>query len=232
MITTVIIETHEKDRDRVASLLSSESEIKILARGKDGYDALKLNGCLKPDIVIMDNHLDYIEGGEIPPLLKMRSPATMVVILAAAINDYELFRAVSNRVSGFVHKENDLGILPQALKYIFKGGCFISPAMAARILSLINEKNFCPKANQNAAKKNFHVARISYPDDPAGYLSKTELLILACLSEGFSSEEIAAKLSLATGTVRNNISFLMSKLNLKNRIQLVHFAYYHGLAIP
>jgi len=235
MINTVIIDAQKQDRDRISALLHAEGNIKILAHGEDGYDALKLTGCLKPDIVIMDNHLEYIEGGEIPPLLKARSPATMVVILAGKISDYQLFRAATNNVSGFVCKETDLAILPEAVKYISDGGCFISPVLAARILglfSLLNEKSLNLNSRPMAAKNNSPLAKISPSNDPTGYLSKTELNILIHLSKGLPSDEIAAQLGLAVGTVRNNTSSIMKKLGLKNRTQLVRYVFDSCLVLP
>ena len=235
MINIVIIDAQKQDRDRIVSLLAAESDIKILAHGKDGYDALKLIGSLKPDIAIMDNHLEYIEGDEIPPLVKIRSPSTMVVILTGKINDHQLYKAASNEVSGFVYKETDLDMLPEALKYIYMGGCFISQALAARILhlfSVMNIKGVKIQASPAIVKKSNPVIPISPREDPVGCLSKTELTILTLLSEGLQSYEIAGLLGLAVGTVRNYISLLMKKLSLKNRTQLVRYAFDYGLVLP
>ena len=138
MITTIIIDAQKKERDRITAILEAAGkDIKILAQGKDGYDALKLTGSLKPDIAIMDNHLEFIEGEDIPPLLRARSPSTAVVILTSKISDNQLSRAVSNEVSGFVHREADMENLLWILKCISDGGCFISPCFAARILRLM-----------------------------------------------------------------------------------------------
>ena len=233
VINAVIIEAKKQDRDKIAELLAAEGGIKILAHGKDGYDALKLIGSLKPDIAIMDSNLDYIEGNEIPPLVKARSPSTMVVILAGKINDNQLLKAAANHVSGFVYKETDLHMLPEALKQISRGGCFISPALAFRILhlfSLMNDIKLSPGAAP--VQKYKPEPRISPLEDPVGRLSKAELSILTCLCKGLASNEIAEHLGLAVGTVRNRISSLMNKLGLKSRTNLVRYAINYGLVIP
>lgn len=235
MIKTVVIDAQKQDRDRVTRLLSEEDEIKVLARGKDGYDALKLIGSIKPDIAVMGNQLEFIEGDAILPLLKARSPTTSVVILAGKISDYQLFRAASNKVSGFVHKETDLEILPEALKFISSGGCFISPSLAARILrlfSFLNAKHLNFPAFPESSRKNQPVVKISARDDPVGQLSKTELSILTCISKGLTSEEIALQLNLAVGTVRNYVSSIMKKLGLKSRTQLVRYTFDYCLITP
>ena len=225
MINTVIINPQKRDREKIASLLTSAGDIKVLAQGKDGYDALKLIGSYKPDIAVLDNHLEFIDGGEIPPLLKSRSPLTAVVILTGRISDYQLYRAATNEVSGFVYTETDMDTLPWILKCISEGGCFISPWFAARVLHIFSSINREPQA------KAAEIPNIKNPskEDPAGYLSKTELRVLAHIGEGKTSDETAKNLGLAVGTVRNYISSVMRKTGVRNRSQMVRYAFFYGI---
>lgn len=235
MIRTVIIDAEKQKRDRIADLLSAEGSIKILAKGKDGYDALKLTGSLRPDIVIIDNHIEYIECGDIPPLLQVRSPSSLVLIMAGKISDYQLYKAASNKVSGFINNDTELYILPKAIKHIYEGGCFISPVLAARILrlfSMMNEKHINLDSGRAKTGKQWSKKEISPLEDPVGYLSKKELSILIHLSKGLHSREIADMFCLAVGTVRNYISSLMKKLGLESRTQLVCYAFDYCLRLP
>jgi len=125
MISTIIITSQKQDREKIASLLSGEADIKVLAQGKDGYDALMLSCSLKPDIAILDNNLEFIDGEEIPPILRIKSPSTSVVIVIARISDYQLYRAALNEVSGFVSKETDMDALPVIVKSVSEGRSFI-----------------------------------------------------------------------------------------------------------
>jgi len=88
MINAIIISPLEQDREKIASCLSAGGNIKILAYGEDGYDALKLAGALQPDIAVLDTRLEYIDGEEIPPLLRVRSPSTAVVMVVKRISYY------------------------------------------------------------------------------------------------------------------------------------------------
>ena len=258
MIKVVIIDAKEQDRSKIESLLAAQDEIKILAQGKDGYDALKLISSLKPDIVTLDTNLEFIEGEEIPPLLRVRSPSTAIVIVTARISDHQLYRAASNEVSGFVDKETDMDTLPEILKCIFQGGCFISPSFAARILHLLTERetlrplakdrmtealtmkrwhlNF-PNSSLNQpltplTKESMrHIGKIKFSasEDPAGQLSKMELRILTYIGKGHTGKEIANILGLSAGTVRNYISSVMHKTGLHNRSQIACYACHYGL---
>jgi two-component system nitrate/nitrite response regulator NarL len=236
MIRTIVINSQKQDREKILSLLSADGDIKVLASGRDGYDAIKLIGSLKPDIAILDNHLGFIKGEDISPVLKLHSPLTSVVILVTRISDYQLFRAASNDVSGFVHKETDMNTLPFILKCIYRGGCFISPALASRVLRLLSMAN-----PENAGKQNFAAikprnrlpAKLSVKtlsaEDPTKTLSRMELRILAHIGEGLTSNEIAKKLNLVVGTVRNYISSIMRKTGLHNRSQLARYAFRCGI---
>ena len=236
MIKTVIIDSNKQNREKIDSVLSTGGDIKVLAHGKDGYDALKLISSLKPDIAILDNQLEFIEGEEIPPLLRARSPFTAVVILIAMVSDYQLYRAVSNNVSGFVHKETDLDTLPMILKYIFEGRYFISPDLAGRILQLLSAAEVrglsskpCSNTLVKKRQKQCPEPVFSSMKDPTGFLSKMELHILTAIGEGHDSTEIAKKLDLAVGTVRNYISCIMHKTGLQSRSQMVRYAFQYGL---
>jgi DNA-binding NarL/FixJ family response regulator len=224
MISTVVVSPQKQTRDKIIFLLSGHDDIKVLAHGKDGYDALKLIGGLKPDIAILDTHLEFIEGEEIPPLLKTRSPETAVVILITRISDYQLYRAAVNAVLGFVKKETDLDTLPEILKCIACGGCFISPGLGAKVLHLLAENGM----SETQIKRTDNM-RLYSDVDPTGYLSKTELRILTSIGEGYNSKEIAKSLDLAVGTVRNYISSVMRKTGLHNRSQMARFAFHYGL---
>ena len=236
MIRTVVINNQKQDREKLVSLLSANSDIKVLASGRDGYDAIKLISKLKPDIAILDNHLEFIKGEEISPVLKLHSPSTAVVIMLARISDYQLFRAALNGVSGFVHKETDINTLPMILRSIFRGGCFISPALAPRVLRLLscvdpestNKPGYSVSKSRNKASAKMS-PKINSVEDPTSILNRMELRILAYVGEGLTSTEIARKLDLVVGTVRNYISSVMRKTGMRNRSQMARYAFCCGI---
>ena len=240
MITIVIIDAIKQFREKIAALLAGQDDFKILAQGKDGYDALRLVSCLKPDIIILGNRLELVEEEELPSLLRARSPSTAIVIITARISDYQLYRAASDEVSGVIYKETEMNMLPRILKCISQGGCFISPWLASRILHLfsgIDRKNIAfhgSSSNRLQAKGSARQCPEvkfpgSYGEDPIEHLSKMELRILTHVGEGYTSGEIAGSLGLTVGTVRNYISSAMRKTGLHNRSQMTRFAFEYGL---
>ena len=236
MISTIIVNPQKQARDKIASLLSTDVDIHILAQGKDGYDALKLVGNFKPDIALLNSHLEIIEGEEIPPLLRLRSPSTAVVIVAAKINDYQLYRAAINEVSGIVYQETDFDKLPEILKFISTGGGFISPALVLRVLHLLSSQNNKGVDIHGITLSKYQAKILEgmepqffYAEDPTGKLSKTELRVLIQIGEGHTSDEIAKNLGFAVGTVRNYISSVMHKTGLNSRSQMVRLAFSCGL---
>jgi DNA-binding NarL/FixJ family response regulator len=189
-----------------------------------------LSCSLKPDIAILDNNLEFIDGEEIPPILRIKSPSTSVVIVIARISDYQLYRAALNEVSGFVSKETDMDALPVIVKSVSEGRSFISPSLASRVLNLL-----CATGNKGFAESKSQARTGENEDDqspgehPAGYLSKNELRVLVEIGEGHNSGEIAHNTGLAVGTVRNYISSIMRKTGLNNRSQIVRYAFSSGL---
>jgi DNA-binding NarL/FixJ family response regulator len=236
LISTIIICPQKHEREKIVSLLSAEKNIKILAHGKDGYDALKLIRNHKPDIAILDNNLEFIEGEEILPLLKIRSPSTAVVIVVSKINDYQLYKAATYEVSGIVNKEADMDSLPRILENISEGKCFISPALASRVMRLIcsltsKAAGFHGSGDNKSQARPLDAGYVMFlsGEDPTSYLSRTELKILVEIGEGHASTDIAKNLGLAVGTVRNYISSVMHKTGMNNRSQMVRYAYSCGL---
>jgi len=231
MIGTVVIHPQKQEREKIALILARDDDIEVLANGKDGYDALKLVGNLKPDIAIMDGHLELINGEGVPHLLKIRSPSTAVVIIVEKISDYQLCRAAANEVTGIVSKSSDLEKFPEVLKAISRGHGFLSPVLTPRVFKLLSSSIALEHSmthGKTRLKEQENTKFLLFSEDLKDYLSKTELKVLSQVGEGYNSGEIAKNLDLAVGTVRNCISSIMHKTGLGNRTQMVRYAFTCG----
>jgi DNA-binding NarL/FixJ family response regulator len=201
--------------------LSSHNDFKIIGTGKDDYAAIKLTIELQPDIVLMDVHLPLHNGTMAAPIIKYRSPATSVIIIADFNNDAHFQQALCSGIAGYLVKEADIEYLAGMIRTVYNGGCFLSPQMAARTFNFIS-------AHIN------HRLSLSMPEQDAllfSAISDMEILIVSYIGQGFSNKEIADKLHLKQGTVRNYISSILQKTKLRDRTQIAIQAIAQGITV-
>jgi DNA-binding NarL/FixJ family response regulator len=226
MIKIVIIDKQEADRNCTKAILSSQDDFIVLDQGKDGYDALRMVERLKPDIAILDICLDVVDGPEIIPLLRCRSPKTAVLFLTSLKDEEHICKALYHEVRGYLLKDRDMYALAEAIRLVHKGGRFISPQINDKVYHILSGllKNQGYAAVQYQSAKTVH-DDMTIPSE----ISRTELKIMTCVSQGYSTKEIAENLQLTTGTVRNYLSTAMQKAGLQHRTQIPLFAIKNGL---
>jgi DNA-binding NarL/FixJ family response regulator len=220
MIRIVVADSEQKIREKIKSILSPHKDFNVVGTGRDGYDAIKLIPAYKPDIAILGVNLDFINGAEIPPLLKRRSPATSIIILASRLNDHQIYKALSNEVTGLLLEEPDLEHMAFILRKIHAGEYYMNAQISSRIFRIVSGI-FRESRRGNSPREPVS----SIPSS----ISKTELQIMHFIGEGNSNKEIAELLNLKAGTVRNYISSAMHKAGLRNRTQMAVYAVENGL---
>jgi DNA-binding NarL/FixJ family response regulator len=216
MIRVVIIDGQDQDRNNTALVLSAQSDLAVVGVGKDGYDALKFVGLHTPDILLMDAALSGIDIIKADSLLRRRSPHTAVIILTNLDDDLNALDALCTGVSGYLLKAKDMQRLAAVIRVVFTGGCYLSPYIAARVFPMVSR-----------------IAHGESPVTPDPYfpnnMSRTELQIIHHVGGGLENQEIAEKLCLKTGTIRNYVTEILQKTSLRNRVQLAVFAEQNGL---
>jgi two-component system NarL family response regulator/two-component system response regulator DegU len=220
MIHMVIIDAKQEYRKKITHLLSHLEDFEVQGLGKDGYEAIRLVTSFKPDIAILGINLDIINGLDVLPLLNRQSPATLVVIMASKLDDNQISKAMSNKIAGFLLKDQDFDKLPVVLRDICFGKYYMNPQVSTRLFYIL------PKLSGKGRQANF-ISKQVYPL-PAD-ISKTELQIISCIGEGRSNQEIAVYLNLTAGTVRNYVSSAIHKTSVKDRTQLAIYALRNGL---
>lgn len=227
MITIVIIDKQEADRNRTHAILSSQNDFAVLAQGKDGYDALKKIERFKPDIAILDICLDIINGPEIIPLLRCKSPETAVLFLTSLEDEEHICKILRHDVRGYLLKDRDMDALPAAVRLVHKGGRFISSKINDKvyhILTRLLKNQEGPQEFRRQSAKTVH-DDITIPNG----ISRRELKVMTYVCQGYSTKEIAENLSLTAGTVRNYLSAAMQKAGLQHRTQVPLFIMRNGL---
>jgi DNA-binding NarL/FixJ family response regulator len=217
MIQVVIIDAQDSERNHSELVLLTQSDFKIVGTGKDGYDALRLVENFKPDILLLDINLSYIDGVNASSILKKRFPHMAIIILTCLENDAYAFNALCNGVSGYLLKSRDMKKLVEVIRVVHEDGCHVlSPHIAAKIF---------PRVSQAARKESPVTQDLFSPVN----LTRTELQITCFVGEGLENHEIAEKMTLKTGTIRNHITVILQKTSRRNRTQLAVFAAQNGL---
>jgi DNA-binding NarL/FixJ family response regulator len=211
MIRIVIVDGQDSDRNDTEQLLSAQGDFKVVGTGKDGYEAIRLADCHKPDMLLLDINLSYLDGIKISSILNSRYPLMAMIIFTRLEDERHIRNALTNGVSGYLFKNKDMEKLADLIRVLHSSGCLIFPRIAA---GFVREGEPCLKADQQ------------FPVN----LSRMELQIIRHIGKGLKNQEIAEKMRLKKGTIRNHISVILQKTALRNRTQLAIFAVQNGLA--
>jgi DNA-binding NarL/FixJ family response regulator len=223
MIKIVVITNIKHEQRRIHSILSTQRDFEIVGFGRDSYDALKLAGEYQPHIIIISLRRDALDGLELVSLIKRRSPATAIIILNGHADEECVRKALSAGALGYLVKHTDMDKLADSVRAVHGGCCFISATLVSRTFGT-------PAGAAKYPNKvpNFPPAASGHGGIPPN-INRMEMLIMASIGRGHSNKEIAEKLNLRPGTVRNYLSSAMRKAGLKNRTQIAIFAIQNGL---
>ncbi|MBP8592836.1 MAG: response regulator transcription factor [Ruminococcus sp.] len=207
MINVVIADDVQILRAGLRAVLAQDSEIKVVGEAGNGKEAYELCVRLKPDVVLMDMRMPDFDGGYGTRKIKDTLEGVKVLVLTTFDDKETVDKAVSSGADGYILKEMDNDKIISSIKAVAGG---------------INV--FCDNIFQSIRRE------VAAPQDAKNYdLTEREIDFLRLICDGCDNKEIAAKLYLAEGTVRNGISRLLEKLKLKDRTQLAVFAIKNNL---
>lgn len=188
------------------TILEADEMIEIAAIGNDGSQALPLYKEYTPDVLLMDIRMQGMNGTDALKGLLQEFPAAKVLFLTTFVDDEYIIKALELGAKGYIIKQNFEHIVP-ALKAVCSGQNVYGDEIISKIPDLI---------------------KASEAFDYASYdISEKEYDIITLVAEGLSNKEIAARLFLSEGTVRNYLSSILEKLSLRDRTQLAVFYYQH-----
>jgi DNA-binding NarL/FixJ family response regulator len=210
MIRIVIVDGQDSDRIGTEQVLSAQGDFEVIGTGKDGYEAIRLADFHRPDILLLDINLSYLDGIEISSILNARQPRMAVIILTRLDDKGHMRNALIHGVWGYLLKNKDMEKLPDLIRVVHNNDCLLFPRVAAEFI----REEPRPRADQQ------------FPTN----LSRMELQIVRHLGEGLNYPKIAEKMRLKEGTIKNRISVILRKTALHNRTELALFAVENGLA--
>lgn len=207
----VICDDQATIRDGLQMLLGLEKDIKVVGLAEDGGEAVELTARHQPDLVLMDLKMPGMNGVEATRQIRAKYPSVKVLVLTTYDDDKWVFDAVRVGASGYLLKDTSREALVKAVKETVQGKSFLDPAVAGKLLSRLADTQTQP-ATLLTDK-----------------LTEREVDVLRLLARGLSNAEIAERLFLSQGTVRNYISAIFAKLEVADRTQAAVIAIKHGL---
>jgi DNA-binding NarL/FixJ family response regulator len=221
MIKIMIVDDQPLIRDGLATLLSLKPELEVVGTANDGLDAYEKAKLLKPDIVLMDIRMPGTNGVEATNLITQNLTETKVLMLTTFKDSDLIFEALEKGASGYLLKDMPTDTIVQAILTVHSGGIVLPPDITAQMLKELK------KTKELEGPAFTKVERPKRMDD----ITERELEVLRQLGYGYSNKEIADLLYITEGTVKNHVSNLINKLELRDRTQAAIFAVRYGITI-
>jgi DNA-binding NarL/FixJ family response regulator len=195
-------------------LLEAEPDIQVVGEAEDGVVAVSAVRSLKPDVVLMDIQMPVMDGLEATRhiVAEQSKVPTRVLILTTFEHDEYIFESLRSGASGFILKNAPPEDLINAIRVVAKGNALLAPSVTRRIIAEFAKKPV-PKTYEEAIKR----------------LTEREIEVLRLVARGKTNEEIAGELVVGEATVKTHVSNVLTKLDLRDRVQVVVFAYESGL---
>jgi len=210
MVKLLIVDDQELMRDGLATILNMKSELEVVGVASNGQEAFEKAGDLLPDIVLMDIRMPVANGVEGTKLITSKYPDIKVLMLTTFHDSALIFEALEEGASGYLLKDMPTDAIVQAIMTVQSGGMVLPKELTADIV--------------REMRKNQTVDHTSEVPEIIKELTEREVEVLNKLGLGLNNKEIASQLFISEGTVKNHVSNLISKLNLRDRTQAAIFA--------
>ena len=217
MIKVLIADDQELIRQSLQIILSMEQDIEVLDTVENGREVVKAVRKERPDVILMDIRMPEMDGVVCTQIIKENYPDIKIIILTTFDDDEYVYNALKYGASGYLLKGTSTKELVGAIRKVHQGTAMINEDIASKVVKL-----FSKMAQTNMT--------IQVDDTQTASLKPTERQIVSLVGRGLSNKEIAAKLNLSEGTVRNGLSVILSKLDLRDRTQLAIWAVQTGAA--
>jgi len=200
----LLVDDQRLMREGLRILLELEPDLQVVGEAEDGHSAVELYATLQPDVVLMDVRMPGMDGVEATWRLREHWPEARIIILTTFDDDEYVFEGLRAGARGYLLKDVSGHDLAEAVRTVAAGGALIEPSVTRKVIA--------------------EFARVAPPARPAGNalpepLSEREQQVVTLLAQGLSNREIAARLHLAPGTVKNYVTSILQKLGVRDRTQ-------------
>lgn len=204
-IRLAIIDDEKLIREGLKIILSTYEDIEVVALGNNGYEALDICKKEQPDVVLMDIRMPGCDGVMGTRLIKEQFKNIKVLILTTFKDKEYIHEALNYGASGYLLKDSSHEVIHEGIKSAHIGNVVVHPDIANEIL------------HATVTSKGINISQYG--------LSEKEINIVQAIAEGLTNKEISERLFLSEGTIKNNITNILSKLDLRDRTQIAIFAF-------
>ena len=218
-LRVLIVDDQALVRAGFAMILSAEKDMVVVGEASNGVEAIRVAGELRPDVILMDIRMPEMDGITATRKLCERAgpeaDCPRILILTTFDLDDYVYDALRAGASGFLLKDTPPDDLADAIRVVAAGDALLSPSVTRKLLEEFTKTPSAPRPHMGL-------------DD----LTQREAEVLQQLARGLSNSEIAEELFVSETTVKTHVSHILSKLELRDRVQAVIVAYESGLVVP
>lgn len=222
----LLVDDHALLLEGLQNLLASRG-VEVVGTARDGLDGVQAARALRPDVILMDVRMPNCGGIQATRLIKAEMPEIKVVMLTTSTEEDDLFEAVRSGAHGYLLKSMSGEDLVEALQDVEEDIPPFAPGLAARLLS-----EFARMAEPSGDVAEQDIAPPQPSTVPLEPLTARQAEILALVAQGLQYKEVAARVSLATCTVKYHMAEIMQKLHVQNRAQLLALVARMDTTIP
>jgi len=210
----LVVDDHALFRDGLVALVGRWPDFEIGGTAANGAEAVREARRLKPDLILMDVRMEPMGGVEATRIIRQENFEVKVVMLTMSNLGEDMYSALRVGAHGYVSKDEPADRLHGFLKDVMAGGTALSSDLAAKVLAELSPVGHEPARATNQQHQN---------------LTTREQDVLRLVVEGLSNEEIARELHLGEATVKKHLGKVMSKLHMRNRVQVAVFSVRQGI---
>ena len=215
MIKVLIADDQELIRQSLQIILNNEKDFEVTDAVANGVEVIRSIRKERPDVILMYIRMPEMDGVVCTQIIKENYSDIKIIILTTFDDDEYVFNALKYGASGYLLKGISMKELTEAIHKVYHGTAMINEDIASKVVKL-----FSRMAQSNMM--------IQVDEQQSRELKNSEWQIIVQVGSGLSNKEIAARLNLSEGTIRNSLSTILSKLNLRDRIQLAIWAVQTG----
>jgi DNA-binding NarL/FixJ family response regulator len=213
-IRVVIVDDHTLFREGLCLILRDFQGLEIVGEAANGIQAVEVISDLQPDIVLLDITMPQLNGFELLPIIKQKSPATKTLIVSGAMNEDSIIQAIEAGAKGYLSKDASVSCLFNAIMVVANGELWVERRLIAKYFN-------GQVATMSGRKESL--------EKTENLLTPREQEVLLLLTKGSTNKEIGQKLFISEKTVKSHLSRIFKKLNVNKRLEAILCAMKQGL---